>query len=66
MRHFSVPYGERGRFSEAVAEAVRTAGYESCVTAIRGRNTSALDLYALRRHHLSARWPLRELEYFLA
>jgi peptidoglycan/xylan/chitin deacetylase (PgdA/CDA1 family) len=65
VRHFSVPYGTRGRFSERVAEAARTAGYESCATAIRGRNTSALDLYALRRDHLSARWPLREVEYFL-
>jgi peptidoglycan/xylan/chitin deacetylase (PgdA/CDA1 family) len=65
VRHFSVPYGNRGRFSEAVAEAARAAGYESCATAIRGRNTSALDLYALRRDHLSARWPLRDVEYFL-
>jgi hypothetical protein len=32
---------------------------------MRGRNTSALDLYALRRDHLSARWPMREVEYFL-
>jgi peptidoglycan/xylan/chitin deacetylase (PgdA/CDA1 family) len=64
-RHLSAPYGERGRFSERVAAAARDAGYESCATAIRGRNTSALDLYALRRHHLSARWPMREVEYFL-
>jgi peptidoglycan/xylan/chitin deacetylase (PgdA/CDA1 family) len=66
VRHFSVPYGDRLRFSERIAEAARTAGYDSCATAIRGVNTSALDLYALRRHHLSARAPVRELEYFLA
>ena len=66
VRHFSVPYGNRGRFSEAIADAARTAGYESCATAIRGRNASALDLYALRRDHLSARWPLRQVEYFLS
>jgi peptidoglycan/xylan/chitin deacetylase (PgdA/CDA1 family) len=66
VRHVSAPYGERARFSEAVADAAREAGYESCATAIRGVNTSALDLYALRRDHLSARWPLRELAYFLA
>jgi peptidoglycan/xylan/chitin deacetylase (PgdA/CDA1 family) len=65
VRHVSAPYGERGRFSERVAAAARDAGYDSCATAIRGRNTSALDLYALRRHHLSARWPMREVEYFL-
>jgi peptidoglycan/xylan/chitin deacetylase (PgdA/CDA1 family) len=66
VRHVSAPYGERARFSEAVADAARAAGYESCATAIRGVNTSALDLYSLRRDHLSARWPLRELAYFLA
>jgi peptidoglycan/xylan/chitin deacetylase (PgdA/CDA1 family) len=59
------PTGERGRFSERVAAAARDAGYDSCATAMRGRNTSALDLYALRRDHLSARWPMREVEYFL-
>ena len=65
VRHLSAPYGERGRFSDRVAAAARGVGYESCATAIRGRNTSALDLYSLRRHHLSARWPMREVEYFL-
>lgn len=66
VRHFSVPYGDRTRFSERVADAARAVGYESCATAIRGVNASAADVYALRRHHLSARWPLRELAYFLA
>ena len=66
VRHVSAPYGDRARFSEAVADAARTAGYESCASAIRGVNRSALDLYSLHRHHLSASWPLRELGYFLA
>ena len=66
VRHVSAPYGDRARFSEAVAGAARTAGYESCASAIRGVNRSALDLYSLHRHHLSASWPLRELGYFLA
>lgn len=66
VRHVSAPYGDRARFSEAVADAARAAGYESCSSAIRGVNRSALDLYSLRRHHLSASWPLRELGYFLA
>jgi peptidoglycan/xylan/chitin deacetylase (PgdA/CDA1 family) len=65
VRHVSAPYGERGRFSDRVSAAARDAGYDSCASAIRGRNTSALDLYALRRDHLSARWPMREVEYFL-
>ena len=66
VRHFSVPYGDTSRFSDRVASAARAAGYDSCSTAIRGVNTSALDVYALRRHHLGARWPLRQLAYFLA
>ena len=66
VRHVSAPYGDRARFSEAIADAARTAGYESCASAIRGVNRSALDLYTLHRHHLSASWPIRELSYFLA
>lgn len=66
VRHVSAPYGDRVRFSEAVADGARTAGYESCASAIRGVNRSALDLYTLRRHHLGAAWPIRELGYFLA
>jgi peptidoglycan/xylan/chitin deacetylase (PgdA/CDA1 family) len=66
VQHLSVPYGERRRFSERVADAARAAGYESCATAIRGRNRGAEDLYALRRHHLDADWPERELAYFLS
>ena len=65
-RHVSAPYGDRARFSETVAEAARAAGYESCASAIRGVNRSALDLYTLHRHHLDASWPIRELRYFLA
>jgi peptidoglycan/xylan/chitin deacetylase (PgdA/CDA1 family) len=66
VQHFSAPYGERARFSQAIADAAGAVGYESCATAIRGLNTSALDVYSLRRHHLSARWPVRDLAYFLA
>jgi peptidoglycan/xylan/chitin deacetylase (PgdA/CDA1 family) len=66
VRHLSVPYGERSRFSERVAGAAQEAGYESCATAIRGRNRGAEDLYALHRDHLDAGWPLRDLAYFLA
>lgn len=66
VQHFSAPYGERSRFSDAIGDAAGGAGYESCATAIRGINRSALDVYRLHRHHLSARWPVRDLAYFLA
>lgn len=64
--HFSAPYGEAHRFSAAVSEAARRAGYASCATAQRGRNTGADDLYALRRDHLEAGWPVADVRYFLS
>lgn len=65
-RHVSAPYGERDRFSPAVSTAARDAGYESCATAQRGRNHGPDDVYALRRDHLVAGWPIRDLRYFLS
>ena len=38
-----------------IAQAARTAGYESCATAISGAQHVRPDLYALRRDHLGAR-----------
>jgi peptidoglycan/xylan/chitin deacetylase (PgdA/CDA1 family) len=64
--HFSAPYGDRVRFSPEVSAAARDAGYTSCATAQRGRNVSADDVFALRRHHLVAGWPVADLRYFLA
>jgi peptidoglycan/xylan/chitin deacetylase (PgdA/CDA1 family) len=66
VAHLSAPYGERHRFSAAVSAAAREAGYASCATAQRGRNTSPADVYALRRDHLEASWPLTHVGHFLA
>jgi peptidoglycan/xylan/chitin deacetylase (PgdA/CDA1 family) len=65
VEHFSAPYGEAHRFSPAVSDAARSAGYATCATAQRGVNRSADDLYALRRHHLVASWPVMHVRYFL-
>ena len=65
VRHFSAPYGDPGRFSDAVSLAAREAGYESCATAQRGINRHGSDVYRLRRDHLAAGWPLHEVRYFL-
>jgi len=65
VAHFSVPYGDRSRFSAGVSQAARAAGYSSCSTAIRGRNLSGDDIFSLRRHHLEAGWPVTDLRYFL-
>ncbi len=64
--HASAPYGDRARFSPAVAAAARAAGYTSCATAQRGVNTEAADPFALRRDHLVAGWPIADLRFFLA
>jgi peptidoglycan/xylan/chitin deacetylase (PgdA/CDA1 family) len=63
--HFSAPYGDRERFSTAVSDAARRVGYASCATAQRGLNTGPGDLYALRRDHLEAGWPVADVRYFL-
>ncbi len=62
---FAAPYGDRARFSPAVADAARAAGYDSCLTAMRGRNAAGADLYALRRDNVVASWPVRHLRAFL-
>jgi peptidoglycan/xylan/chitin deacetylase (PgdA/CDA1 family) len=64
--HFAAPYGDRERFSPAVSEAARSAGYDTCLTAQRGRNVPSSDPYALRRDNAVAAWPLRHVRYFLA
>jgi peptidoglycan/xylan/chitin deacetylase (PgdA/CDA1 family) len=63
--HFSAPYGDAARFSPAVSEAARRAGYASCATARRGLNTTPDDVCSLRRHHLEASWPVAHVRYFL-
>lgn len=63
--HFAAPYGDRDRFSPVVSAAVRAAGYETCVTALRGRNLPSADLYALHRDNVAAAWPVRHVRYFL-
>jgi peptidoglycan/xylan/chitin deacetylase (PgdA/CDA1 family) len=65
VAHVSAPYGDAHRFSPAVSDAARRAGYASCATARRGLNTGADDLYALRRDHLEAGWPVAHVRYFL-
>ena len=64
--HFAVPYGDRARFSPAVSAAARATGYETCLTAQRGRNLVSTDPYALRRDNVVASWPLRHVRYFLS
>lgn len=64
--HFSAPYGDARRFSPAVSEAARRAGYASCASAQRGVNVVGDDVFALRRHHVEASWPIDHVRYFLA
>jgi peptidoglycan/xylan/chitin deacetylase (PgdA/CDA1 family) len=66
VRHVSAPYGNVSSFSPAVSDAARAAGYASCATAQRGINRPGGDIYALRRDHLGASWPVRDVRYFLS
>lgn len=63
---FAAPYGDRARFSPAVSDAARAAGYTACLTAQRGRNLPSADRFALRRDNVVAGWPLRHVRYFLS
>lgn len=65
IAHFSAPYGDARRFTPAVSAAARAAGYETCFSALRGRNLPSTDLYALRRDHLVASWPVADVRAFL-
>jgi peptidoglycan/xylan/chitin deacetylase (PgdA/CDA1 family) len=65
VNHFSAPYGETHRFTPAVSDAARAAGFASCATAQRGVNTSVDDVFALRRDHLIATWPVEDVRYFM-
>jgi peptidoglycan/xylan/chitin deacetylase (PgdA/CDA1 family) len=66
VEHLSAPYGDAHRFSRAISAAAYAAGYVSCATAQRGRNTSGDDVFMLRRDHLEASWPVADVRYFLA
>lgn len=66
IRHFSAPYGDASRFTPAVSAAARAAGYGSCASALRGVNLAGGDVHALRRDHLVAGWPVRDVRYFLS
>jgi peptidoglycan/xylan/chitin deacetylase (PgdA/CDA1 family) len=66
VRHVSAPYGNAASFAPRVSQAAEESGYASCSSALRGINAGGADVYALRRDHLSAGWPLREVRYFLS
>jgi peptidoglycan/xylan/chitin deacetylase (PgdA/CDA1 family) len=66
VRHVSAPYGNAASFAPSVSNAARESGYATCSSALRGINPAGADVYALRRDHLSASWPLREVRYFLS
>jgi peptidoglycan/xylan/chitin deacetylase (PgdA/CDA1 family) len=66
VRHFSAPYGDAARFTPAVSDAARRTGYGSCSSSLRGINSAGGGVYALRRDHLVASWPVSHVRYFLS
>lgn len=65
VRHVSAPFGTSDRFGPAVSASAQATGFASCASAQRGINTSAADVFALRRHHLLAHWPLADVRTLL-
>lgn len=64
VRHFCFPYGLASDFPPYCRKMVEDAGYESCVSAIRGPNLPGADIYWLRRDHIFAGWSIAQLKYF--
>jgi peptidoglycan/xylan/chitin deacetylase (PgdA/CDA1 family) len=65
IAHFCPPFGDAARFDQRVSTTAQATGYRSCATSLRGVNRSPGDVWALRRHHLEADWPLGDVRYFL-
>ena len=64
VKHFCFPYGLAADFPAHCRDMVKRAGYQSCVSAIRGANKAGADVYHLRRDHIMANWPISQLKYF--
>jgi peptidoglycan/xylan/chitin deacetylase (PgdA/CDA1 family) len=65
VAHFCPPFGDAARFDSRVTATAQSAGYRSCATSIRGANADPTDVWALRRHHVEADWPLDDVRWFL-
>jgi peptidoglycan/xylan/chitin deacetylase (PgdA/CDA1 family) len=62
VRHFSIPYGRQpGHLAGWIRQAAQAAGYQSCVSTVRGLNLRDADPFALRRDGLEAGWTVREV-----
>ena len=64
-KHFSIPFGIKGHYSQSIIDTVQKSGYDSCVLGIRGANLSYDNLYSLRRDHCSANWSIKEVRSHL-
>jgi hypothetical protein len=69
VEHFAWPYGNFGSISQSARDAVFATGHASCASGVRGAHVEpAGDATKLcvRRDHVIAAWPLRQVRYLLA
>jgi len=68
--HFAWPFGRFQHFTPVARDAVRNSGHVSCSSALRGAHiqgvNSRADDLCIRREHVVAGWPWRQVRYFLA
>lgn len=64
-RYISWPYGRVSDIDEVALSCIRSAGFEACFGAFRGRiERGVTDRFYLPRHHFEAQWPLNHVKYF--
>ena len=69
VRHFAWPYGSFNAITRTAVDAAFASGHASCASGVRGAHVApAKDGRSLciRRDHVIAAWPLRQVRYLLA
>jgi hypothetical protein len=69
VRHFAWPYGNFVSMSDAARGAVFATGHASCASGVRGAHVEPAgeaSKLCIRRDHVIAAWPLRQIRYLLA
>jgi peptidoglycan/xylan/chitin deacetylase (PgdA/CDA1 family) len=66
-RYMSWPYGKWSDIDGTALDAIESAGYEMCFSAVRGRvRPGTTSVTAVPRHHFEPEWPWSHVRYFAA
>ena len=69
VKQFAWPYGSFAAMTGAARDAVIATGHASCASGVRGAHvepSSDTTKLCIRRDHVIAAWPLRQVRYLLA